>query len=150
MSTVSGLARETMRAFLEVIALAEPMIADLWKSHHLTLSHVQCMRTLREQPEVAGDLARKLNMSSASLTRVLDRLEERDFVIRTIDPSDRRRILVHLTPLGKDILSGIKSWYRSPVFTAISAMDEESLRVLRQGLANLASEVKQTIDQAPK
>jgi hypothetical protein len=61
MSTVSGLARETMRAFLEVIALAEPMIADLWKSHHLTLSHVQCMRILREQPEVAGDLARKLS-----------------------------------------------------------------------------------------
>ncbi len=44
----------------------------------------------------AGDLARQTGLSTASITGVLDRLEEGGFVRRVRDPHDRRRVIVEL------------------------------------------------------
>ncbi len=44
----------------------------------------------------AGELARQTGLSTASITGVLDRLEEGGFVRRVRDPHDRRRVNVEL------------------------------------------------------
>jgi len=44
----------------------------------------------------AGDLAKQTGLSTASITGVLDRLEEGGFVRRVRDPRDRRRVIVEL------------------------------------------------------
>jgi DNA-binding MarR family transcriptional regulator len=44
----------------------------------------------------AGDLARATGLTTASITGVLDRLEEGGFVRRERDSHDRRRVIVHL------------------------------------------------------
>jgi DNA-binding MarR family transcriptional regulator len=44
----------------------------------------------------AGDLARATGLTTASITGVLDRLEEAGFVRRDRDPNDRRRVIVNL------------------------------------------------------
>jgi DNA-binding MarR family transcriptional regulator len=44
----------------------------------------------------AGDLARATGLTTASITGVLDRLEEGGFVQRERDPHDRRRVIVKL------------------------------------------------------
>jgi len=44
----------------------------------------------------AGDLARATGLTTASITGVLDRLEEGGFVRRERDPHDRRRVIVKL------------------------------------------------------
>jgi DNA-binding transcriptional ArsR family regulator len=46
----------------------------------------------------AGDLARATGLTTASITGVLDRLEEGGFVQRERDPNDRRRVIVKLNP----------------------------------------------------
>ena len=141
MHEISEDARLTMRAFLDVVALAEPMLAELWRSHHLTLAHVQTLRFLKLQSELAGDLAKKMHLAPASLTRVLERLEQRQLITRAIDPSDRRRIVVSITASGLEILGGIKPWFASPVFAAISDLDAQSLEVVRKGLQMLSDQV---------
>ena len=44
----------------------------------------------------AGDLARATGLTTASITGVLDRLEEAGYVRRERDTADRRRVVVHL------------------------------------------------------
>ena len=44
----------------------------------------------------AGELAQQTGLSTASITGVLDRLEEGGFVRRVRDPHDRRRVIVEL------------------------------------------------------
>ena len=44
----------------------------------------------------AGVLARQTGLSTASITGVLDRLEEGGFIRRVRDPHDRRRVIVEL------------------------------------------------------
>ena len=46
----------------------------------------------------AGELARATGLTTASITGVLDRLEEAGFVQRERDPKDRRRVVVRLDP----------------------------------------------------
>src|SRR5579862_6428063 len=44
----------------------------------------------------AGELAKQTGLTTASITGVLDRLEEAGFVRRERDSKDRRRVVVHL------------------------------------------------------
>jgi len=49
-------------------------------------------------PMTAGELARATGLTTASITGVLDRLEDGGFVRRERDPKDRRRVIVTLSP----------------------------------------------------
>jgi DNA-binding MarR family transcriptional regulator len=46
----------------------------------------------------AGELAHESGLTTGAVTSVIDRLERAGFARRVSDPSDRRRVLVELTP----------------------------------------------------
>ena len=48
-----------------------------------------------------GEISSEMNVSSARIATALNSLEGKGLITRRIDPSDRRRILVSLTPEGK-------------------------------------------------
>ena len=82
-------------------------------------------------PMTAGELARQTGLTTASITGVLDRLEESGFVRRERDPKDRRRVIVNLNPgpglrkIGPAFGPLVKAWRDG----AASYSDEE-LRLL--------------------
>ncbi|QLY29824.1 MarR family transcriptional regulator [Nocardia huaxiensis] len=55
-----------------------------------------CLQTLQQGPRTAGELARHIGVTTASMTTMIDRLEKAGFVSRTRDPQDRRRVVVEL------------------------------------------------------
>ncbi len=79
----------------------------------------------------AGDLARQTGLSTASITGVLDRLEEGGFVRRVRDPHDRRRVIAELADgpglreVGHTFGPVVRSWRA----TAAGYSDDE-LRLL--------------------
>jgi DNA-binding MarR family transcriptional regulator len=48
----------------------------------------------RVGPLSAGEIARRSGLATASVTNLIDRLEQRGFVRRVADPTDRRRVMV--------------------------------------------------------
>lgn len=52
-------------------------------------------------PVAVGELARRVNLSQATMTDLLLRLERKDLVTRVRAEDDRRRVLVELTSQGK-------------------------------------------------
>jgi DNA-binding MarR family transcriptional regulator len=48
------------------------------------------------------ELTRRLHMTTGAMTAMLDRLAEREFVVREPHASDRRRIVVRLTAGGRE------------------------------------------------
>lgn len=50
------------------------------------------------------ELAERLQLSSGSLTMILDRLEAAGFLMRLPNPTDRRSVYVELNPAGADLL----------------------------------------------
>src|SRR6266699_1313110 len=49
-------------------------------------------------------LAERLQLAHHSTVELIDRLVERGFIQRCRDEADQRRVLVHLTPQGEEIL----------------------------------------------
>ena len=82
-------------------------------------------------PMTAGDLAKATGLTTASITGVLDRLEEGGFVQRERDPKDRRRVIVNLKagPGLREIAPTFGPLLKAWRATAASYTDEE-LRLL--------------------
>ena len=82
-------------------------------------------------PMTAGELARQTGLTTASITGVLDRLEEGGFVRRERDPKDRRRVIVNLNPgpglreIGPTFGPLVKAWR-----AAAASYSDEELRLL--------------------
>jgi DNA-binding MarR family transcriptional regulator len=78
-------------------------------------------------PMTAGELARATGLTTASITGVLDRLEESGIVRRERDPKDRRRVIVNLNmgpglkEIGPTFGPLVKAWRA----TAASYTDDE-------------------------
>jgi DNA-binding MarR family transcriptional regulator len=65
----------------------------------LNRTDMRCLDVIqREGPVPAGRLAEETGLTTGAITTVLDRLERAGFARRVRDPSDRRRVLVELTP----------------------------------------------------
>lgn len=71
----------------------------------LNITPVQAMVLgfLAEEDQIiAGELGKKVELDSATLTGVLDRLEAAGLIERKGNPDDRRSIKIHLTKQGKE------------------------------------------------
>ena len=79
----------------------------------------------------AGELAQQTGLTTASITGVLDRLEEGGFVRRVRDPQDRRRVMVELAAgpglnkVGSTFAPVVKAWR-----DAAAGYSDEELRLL--------------------
>ena len=62
------------------------------------------LATLRRRGEpfelTAGDLVRETMVTTGAVTNRIDRLEDRGLIERTANPTDRRQVVVRLTPAG--------------------------------------------------
>ena len=64
----------------------------------------------RAGPLSAGEIARQSGLANASVTNLIDRLEQKGFVRRVADPADGRRVMVEAVA---DRLSGAASLFAS-------------------------------------
>lgn len=62
---------------------------------------------LVEGPRTPSQLARKLGITTASATELLDRLEGAGLVKRGPHPTDRRKLLISLTPRAEQAVADI-------------------------------------------
>ena len=90
-------------------------------------------------PVSVGVLGNRLGMDTGTITPLVKRLEVAGFVTRTRDPSDERRVMVDLTPVGRALESDIR---RIPdeikSLCQLTEADFEKLRVTLDGLGHPA------------
>src|SRR5260370_20654155 len=101
-------------------------------------------------PMTAGDLARQTGLTTASITGVLDRLEEGGFIQRERDPKDRRRVIVNLKagPGLREIAPTfgplVKAWR-----TTAAGYSDEELQLLLEFQPKLAGIVREQLARPP-
>jgi DNA-binding transcriptional ArsR family regulator len=100
----------------------------------------------------AGDLARATGLTTASITGVLDRLEEGGFVRRERDPHDRRRVIVKLNAgpglreIGPTFGPLLKAWrataagYSDDDLRLLLEFQQQLEEIVREQLARLRGE----------
>jgi len=79
----------------------------------LTIEQWRIMAALREEPgQPMSVLAQSAVLPAASLTRHVDKLVERGLVLRRIHASDKRRVIVALSPVGATVAERLASAQR--------------------------------------
>lgn len=87
---------------------------DLLQNHGLTAPQLMTLQELsRLQPVAVGTLAAAVHVSQATMTGILDRLEQRDLVQRVRDVEDRRSVVARLTKDGAKFLETAPSLLQS-------------------------------------
>ena len=79
----------------------------------LTIIEWYILRALYERDgQHASELARAVGRAATSFTPNLDKLQQKDYIERRPDPTDRRAVHIYLTPLAerhrKEVLSAAK------------------------------------------
>ncbi|HLQ57409.1 MAG TPA: MarR family transcriptional regulator [Streptosporangiaceae bacterium] len=88
------------RATHATLAALQARLADL----DLTASEINALANLADgRPRSIGELAADTATKPTTLTSVLDRLVRRRYVVRQLDPADRRSFLVSLTSDGRPV-----------------------------------------------
>ena len=95
-----------------LIAKAKQAGAAFWgqKVAHLNVTAAQAvvLNFLRDEDDVTSHaLGQRLQITSATMTGILDRLEKMELIERKPNPEDRRAILVCLTQRGLDLADKI-------------------------------------------
>lgn len=143
-TTVSPATKKVLRALSDLLVLAEPAQLRLWESARLTVAQLRVLRVLSDQhgPLAAGRLAALAGISQASLSRLLGKLEERELVHREIDPADRRRVGVALSPAGESLLAGSRLWIGSEFEQAARSMSAAEQETFVAAVGGLAQRVR--------
>ncbi len=81
------------------------------------------------------ELSKQLNMTSPTLTGIVDRLEKNGMVSRSPNPQDRRSILISLTKKGLGIVPKIRKAVSEANQTFLNSLSNEEELMLR-GLLN--------------
>lgn len=73
------------------------------------------------------DLGKALNITTGSVTAMVDRLEAKGFMVRKPNPTDRRSVLLHLSPEGTEAMQWANDHFAAAAGALLQASSEDSI-----------------------
>lgn len=95
------------------------------------------------------DLSQRLHLHTGAITALLDRLSERGYVVRRPHPSDRRKVIVHLTKKGSGAVMEHLSPMVDEVIELVRRLPEEDRGTIGRFLDEFAELVSRRRTEAP-
>jgi DNA-binding MarR family transcriptional regulator len=126
-----ALARRVRRAYADSLAA--------WQ---VTPSQSRALRVLSAHPDSVRPsvLADELRIAPRSATEVVDALEDRGWLRRSADPTDRRATTLTLTPRGQDLVARIEDVRREASEQVLGVLTAEQRRTLHGILSLVVGE----------
>ncbi len=90
-------------------------IDDSMRGEHFVLNYI----SEHEGNVTPSDISNEMGITSARIAAALNGLEKKGLISRSIDPQDRRRILIDMTDSGRD---QVKKHYQKILSTTINLL----------------------------
>ena len=126
-SAVSSLAGELRLACMRISRRVR-----FESTHTVAPHHFSVMCRLEETPRTPGELAEIERVSAPSMTRTVAGLAELGYVERAQDPTDKRQVIVTLTPEAHQVLKDIRRKRDAWMSIRVSRLDLEEQAVLKR------------------
>src|SRR5664279_6328792 len=102
-----------------------------WHQHALSLVHLNVLTALEaEGPLSMKALAEAMDVSDASATGIVDRMEKRGLVERRHGTEDRRVVRVHATEAGFQVFSDMAAHRRGVLTKVLAELTEDEMASL--------------------
>lgn len=92
------------RALTRAVRAVTSRVEDVLRPEGLSLDQWLVLEALAEEHgQAMAELAARTSVTGPTLTRVVDKLVSTATVYREVDPDDRRRVRVYLSPRGRSL-----------------------------------------------
>jgi DNA-binding MarR family transcriptional regulator len=111
--------------------------------NRLNRTDLRALQALRRGGMTAGTLARALGVTSGATTRVIDSLVASGHVARAPDPTDRRRVLVRLTPRAEEQVDRTFEQLRADARSLLETYGDAELETVAHFLEDVSTLVRE-------
>ena len=113
----------------------------------MTLPQILCLRAIGAASQAATDVtaaqvARSVQLSPATVTGIIDRLERGELIERERDTADRRKVYLRLTPRGQEWLVSLPSSLQDRAVERLNSLSSER----RKRILDTLNEVLQIME----
>lgn len=100
----------------------------------LSRTEASVLAALSERPWRITELAARERITQPGITLLVNRLEQRGWAKRRVDPSDRRVVLVTITPAGEEARARLRAEYRALFHEEMATLPDEDLCALSRAI----------------
>lgn len=126
MEDLDGLLEEILaNSYRQIISNEEKIVkslGDLGMKEFNTLDVIAS--TTKNKTNTSNNIAKVLGITAGTLTTNLDRLTEKGYVYKDKNSSDKRMVMVYLTPSGIALRKKREAVHRKLISTAISKLSD--------------------------
>jgi len=115
----------------------------LYKYYGLSSPQLSILKELSEVNEIpTGQLAKKISLSQATVTDILDRLEEKGLIIRQRSSFDKRRVYIQISEKGKAIVLKNPSLLKEDFIRQFNEMEDWEQTLILSSMQRIVSMMK--------
>lgn len=126
--------RRLMQAFMQFNKAVwhDRMIAGYKPSEMKLLIILKHSSKLGSEGMRVSEISKRLRVTSPTVTQLINGLEEKGLVVRSVDPSDRRVVRIQLSPQGNDVACKAKEAFADTFNGLIEYLGDEQSDQLAQ------------------
>ncbi len=99
---------------------------------------------------LTGEVAARMHITSGTVTSLLDNLERKQYVVRSSDRDDRRRVLVDITPAAQVLLDEVLPAIQQVARLLVDRIGPERQQVLLDILDEIRHAAAELPDDLPE
>lgn len=134
------LSTEVLETLRKIIRAIDIHSRKLSKEFGLTGPQLVVVKEIASKGPVSiGEVAKGVSLSQATVTSILDRLEQRDLVRRDRSHEDRRRVLVHVTDRARAVLESNPNFLQDEFLRRFNALAEWEQSLILSSIQRIAA-----------
>ena len=128
MADRTALMEDVLREFEHLNARMADFSGPTFLGLDITMAQAKVLFLIRATGSIQmSDLGARLGVTVPTVTGIVDRLVERELVVRRGTPDDRRRVVIEITPPGVELIDGMRDLSAEPAAGLLGVMDEAEL-----------------------
>jgi DNA-binding MarR family transcriptional regulator len=113
------------------------------KPYHLTLEQLHLLKGMLDSSGMTQkEIGASANKTPANVTRILDRLEKKNLVVRRRNPEDRRSFLVFITEGGRTLIDQVIAVFESFSSQILTGVSDEEEQLIRSSMEKISENLQ--------
>jgi DNA-binding MarR family transcriptional regulator len=131
---------ELLTSIRKIIRAVDLHSKVLSKKYGLTGPQLMVLSQIGKSNElIATEIAKQISLSQATVTTILDRLEQQGFITRKRGQIDKRKVYIEASQQSKDILASKPSLLQADFITCFNRLKDWEQSLLLSSLQRIAS-----------
>lgn len=123
----------------QIIRATDMHSKQLVKRYGLTAPQLMVLKEIMADEDInIGKVAKKVSLSQATVTNIIDRLEARGMVTRERSSEDKRRVMVRVTDKTRDILKYNPSVLQEEFLNKFKQLEEWEQNLILSSIQRIA------------